>query len=187
MSNSPSGDEEIRLVPRDKSLKPLLYSAAPENERAKVGPAVESAPERAGKGKLLSFVGSLILITIAFSVGFSYLLEKRWLRQAATKESSATGDALAEASASAPPTATPALFPLNPEALHVTAIALGHTHLAIVNGKRLGEGDTLTVKTSAGVATVRVEKIEDGVVLFAYGTGSIEAKLSPTGTKKPPP
>jgi predicted RNA-binding protein with EMAP domain len=77
---------------------------------------------------------------------------------------------------------------LNADLLHVTAIALGQSNLAVVNGKRVTEGDSFVVVTSDGPAAVRVAKIEEGVVHFAYGTEKIEAKLlTETVAQKAPP
>jgi FKBP-type peptidyl-prolyl cis-trans isomerase 2 len=71
--------------------------------------------------------------------------------------------------------------------LHVTSIALGHLHLAVVNGKQLAEGDSLLVATPAGVATMRVTSIEDGVVHFDYNGQLIDAKLgAPLSQKNAP-
>jgi hypothetical protein len=52
------------------------------------------------------------------------------------------------------------------EKLHVSSIALGEILLAVVNGARLAEGDSISLKTPSGVVTLRVEKIEDDGVHF---------------------
>ncbi len=186
MSDPPPGDEQMRLVQRDKSLPRLLHTAAVENEQTGEDSANQFRPEETARGRL-SFVGSLVLVTLAFSVGFSYLWEKGYLRRAAPTETPVVRGAALEAPVSASTSATPALFPLNADMLHVTAIALGQSRLAIVNDQRVAEGESLEVNTSAGVATVRVDKIEDGMVRFAYGNDSIEVKLNPAGAQKPPP
>ena len=61
--------------------------------------------------------------------------------------------------------------------LHVTSIALGEVRLAVVNSKPMSEGDSLYLKTRAGVVTLRVTGIEDGVVHFQYRGQTIDAKL----------
>lgn len=50
------------------------------------------------------------------------------------------------------------------EMLHVSLIALGEIPLAVVNGTRLAEGDLISLQTPSGMVTLRVEKIQDGVV-----------------------
>jgi hypothetical protein len=72
--------------------------------------------------------------------------------------------------------------------LHVTGIALGDVPLAIVNGKRLQEGDWLEVRTANGVGALRVIKIEDGVVHFGYAGTIVNATMTPgIAQKKPSP
>jgi len=61
--------------------------------------------------------------------------------------------------------------------LHVTSIALGEVRLAVVNSKPMSEGDSLNLKTPAGVVTLRVTGIADGVVHFQYGGQAIDVKL----------
>ena len=73
----------------------------------------------------------------------------------------------------------PVVIQLNTDMVQVTGIALGHPRLAIINGKQLGEGDTLTVHTPARSVTVtlRVLKIADGTVELSDGTQVITAHL----------
>jgi hypothetical protein len=184
MSDPPSGDEEMRVVPRDKT-PPVLHAAARENETPKAEPTVETPTAAACKGRF-TFVASVILVAITFSIGFSYLLQMRWPFPSPATHSSPATAFTAEPSISAAP--TPPLIPLNADMLHVTAIALGQSNLAVVNGKRVTEGDSLVVVTSDGPAAVRVAKIEQGVVHFDYGTEKIEAKLlTETVAQKAPP
>jgi hypothetical protein len=185
MSDPPSGDEEMRVVPRDKTTPPVLHTAAQENETPKAEPTVETPTAAACKGRF-TFVASVILVAITFSIGFSYLLQMRWPFPSPATHSSPATAFTAEPSISAAP--TPPLIPLNADMLHVTAIALGQSNLAVVNGKRVTEGDSLVVVTSDGPAAVRVAKIEQGVVHFDYGTEKIEAKLlTETVAQKAPP
>lgn len=78
------------------------------------------------------------------------------------------------------PNPSPIIVQLTPELFHVTAIALGHPRLAVINGQQVGEGDVLTVHTpSANVAVqVRVAKIRDGVIELTDGTRTITVALS---------
>jgi hypothetical protein len=46
------------------------------------------------------------------------------------------------------------------EKLHVSSIALGEIPLAVVNGARLAEGDSISLKTPSGMVTLRVEKMK---------------------------
>jgi hypothetical protein len=69
--------------------------------------------------------------------------------------------------------------------LKVSSIAMGKTPLVIVNGQRLAPGDWLDVKTERGVATLVVEKIEDGAVHFRNGDMTIDAKMAPRSKPMP--
>jgi len=69
---------------------------------------------------------------------------------------------------------------VGPELLRVTAIALGHPRLAVINGKELAEGDTLTVQDRRGGVTVtlRVVKIADGAIELANGSHIVTTRLA---------
>jgi hypothetical protein len=133
----------------------------------------------------LTFAGSMLLVILAFSVGFMYLLEHRWPARAGTAAQPEASPAIAHDSAAL--AAKPGSIPLQADMLHVTAIALGNPRFAIVNGKRVAEGESFVVTTSAGSTGVRVEKIEDGFVRFAHEGELIEAKLWETATPQSPP
>ena len=62
--------------------------------------------------------------------------------------------------------------------LHVTSIAPGDVHLAVVNGKRMAEHDSFDLNMPAGVVTLRVIRIEDGLVQFEHEGQTIEAKIA---------
>jgi hypothetical protein len=141
----------------------------------------------------------LILVTVAFSVGFYYLLETRWnhheskpvasapVESQAPVQSSITSVQPPPNDAQSPVTATTTPVPLRSDMFRVTSIALGETRLAIINGKRLAEGESLIVRTPEGSRTVQVVKIADGVVHLTSGADSIEARLTPPNADKPLP
>lgn len=68
---------------------------------------------------------------------------------------------------------------LSPELIRVTAIALGHPRLAIINGNEVMEGDTVTVKGYGGTVsvTLTVVKIAEGKVDLTDGTRVIITRL----------
>jgi hypothetical protein len=185
MTGSPSGEEEMRLVQRDKTLPRLLHTAATEHHTPDVPISTESSLPTVRGGRL-TFVASVILVTLAFSIGFSYLLEKRWLHSAVApaRPSPAAGSSAAPSIAEVPEAETVAL---NPDMFHVTGIAMGDSRLALINGKRLAEGESLVVATSAGAVSVRVAKIDDGIVHLVCGRQKIDARLTGIGTSKIPP
>jgi hypothetical protein len=92
--------------------------------------------------------------------------------------------AMKSLSAAPHPLSTPAriIAQVNPALLHVSAIALGHPRLAIINGKELQEGDRLTmhIGNDAGAVTLTVLKISDGrAELTDDGVHIITATLAP--------
>lgn len=76
-----------------------------------------------------------------------------------------------------------------PEMLRVTAIALGHPRLAVINGRTVAEGDPLVVHAPAGNVTIslRVEKIADGYVDLFDGAHLIAAHLAVPAVKSSRP
>jgi hypothetical protein len=84
-----------------------------------------------------------------------------------------------------PAQAEKAPVPLTPDMFHVTSIALGDIPLAIVNAKRVAEGDWLRMTVGGKEISVQVLTIEDGLVHFGYGDQVIAAHLSPAISKTP--
>ena len=84
-------------------------------------------------------------------------------------------------------TPAPVVVQLTTEVIRVTAIALGHPRLAVINGRSVTEGDTITVHTPmhSVAVTLRVVRIADGRVDLTDGTQMIHASLAVT-TPTPP-
>ncbi len=68
---------------------------------------------------------------------------------------------------------------LSAASLRVTAIALGHPRMAIINGKEIVEGDSLTVQSrDAGVSvTLKVLKIADGEIDLTDGSQIVTTRM----------
>jgi len=84
-------------------------------------------------------------------------------------------------------TGLPAPIPvvkITTEMLHVTSIALGHVPVAVINGAVATEGDSLTMQTPDGSATLHVMRIRDGVVQFTYGDQTISVNLEEATPRK---
>jgi hypothetical protein len=84
-----------------------------------------------------------------------------------------------------PPVAEQASVPITPDMFRVTSIALGDVALAIVNGRRVAEGDSLQVTVGGREIFLHVAKIEDGVVHLAHGKQVIDVHLAPATSKTP--
>lgn len=186
MNPSPPGDENLRIVREETPRPRLLQDALSKGEPEPLPPSnLDDADSGfTGTGRL-TFIGSLILVTIAFSVGFSYLLQHKWNGRTAARTNSASGTASLTAANEAV-TTNPAIQ-LHQDMFNVTAIAMDQVPLAIVNGKRVAEGETLSVGTPEGPIAVRVARIEEGLVRFAYGHQRLEIKLSNNVAQKSPP
>jgi hypothetical protein len=68
---------------------------------------------------------------------------------------------------------------IDPSMLRVTAIALGHPRLAIINGKEVAEGESITLNSANGgiTVTMRVVNIVEGRIELTDGTQIITAPL----------
>ncbi len=172
------------MVPPDRPLPRPLESGAVPDDPPQLGAALRDPSETPPQGGRFSFVVSVLLIALAFSIGLSYLLEKQWLsRSAAAPAAAALGPAEPEAPGEGPS----AILPLTAEMLHATAGSPGPNPFVIVNGQKIGEGESAKVPTSSGPITVRVEKIEEGVVHFIYGSERIAVKVNPAVVQGNPP
>ena len=167
MNSAPSGDEEPPVGPPAQP-PPRSLPGAPAEEAPLPRVSDEDTPATSFSSGVLTFVGSILLIAIAFSLGLSYLLEKRWSRRPVAASASAGGF-------------------LKPAMFHVGAVSLGTRHLAIVNGKPVEEGGAVTVSTPSGLVQVRVARIEDGLVRFVYGDEQIEVRTDSDAASPNPP
>jgi hypothetical protein len=77
---------------------------------------------------------------------------------------------------------------ISPDLLRVTAIALGHPRLAVVNGKEVTEGDSITVRAPTGgvEVTLRVVKIGDGSIQLTDGSQIVTTRMSHDARKPQP-
>jgi len=92
---------------------------------------------------------------------------------------------LADTGSGAPP--APIVVQLSPEMVRVSAIALGHPRLAVINTKTVTEGDYVTLQApNSGVGLVlRVVKIGDGSIELADGAKVFSAQLTIPSPAKP--
>jgi hypothetical protein len=175
MNSSPSEDEDLHRVQRDEPLPRFVESATPPEQDGKK--ASESNPPAPSSGRF-TFVASLLLIALAFSIGLSYFFQPRSSNRSGRVPSNGAAETnLIESSAA---------VPLGPETFHVSAISLSGQPFAVVNGKSVSEGDSLVVATSSGPVTARVTKIEEGVVHFEAAGRSIDATSEAVAQKTAP-
>jgi hypothetical protein len=189
MSNPPPEDEELH-VRRDESKRepPLLYSVV---SRAEPGASDEllTSRSRLSSITIFSFFGGFLLLLLAILAIWIYFSEQEPPRP----EPLAGRDIQRKRGLSGTPPVTPASPPgageafvqVTPDTFRVTSIALGDTPLAIINGKRVAEGDSLQVTVGGREILLYVAKIEDGVVHLAHGEQVIDVHLAPATSKTP--
>ena len=85
---------------------------------------------------------------------------------------------LSDGSHDSPP--EPVVVQLNEQVIQVTTIALGHPRLAVINGRRVAEGDTVTIRGSrrSVAVTLQVVEIADRKVKLTDGEQIIIAHLT---------
>jgi hypothetical protein len=196
-----SEDEELRVVqraePREKPVENVTPPVEPEPLQQQLEAPEPTRPSSVG---LLTFLGGFIVMALAVMAGYIYLMEPKPVHRFPSLDeqmsptpgspgTSQQATSLAAFLASHPPPKDVKLrddLPITAEMLHVTATALGNLHLAIVNGRRLAEGDWLKVKVGSDTGALQVMKIDDGVVHFRYGSQIIDAKLASTLKQETP-
>jgi len=178
---NPPEDEGLHVVRRDEP-EPKLLNTAVSRVQPEPLEAATATRSRVAAISVLAFVGAFVLAVLIIVVAYTYVTERKPARRLATMVSDPAEAALPSVAASIAPAvekaATETLLPITADMLHVTSIALGKVPLTVVNGQRLGAGDSLTLKTPQGVAILELVSIEDGVVRFKYGSQMVEAKLS---------
>ncbi len=157
MNPAPSGDDELPIEQR---------KTPPSHTSPAAGPSVI-------KSGRFSFVASILLIAIAFSLGLSYLLEKRWPQSSVNlpSDSPVSGQA---------PGQTAPRGSFHADMLHVTAVFPGPTRSAMVNGRRVAEGDSFMIPLPSGPVAVQLTRVEDGVAHFICQGERVDVKVKAT-------
>jgi hypothetical protein len=176
---------EMDLIPSKLPPRRLLTSLEPDPppvdcEADADSPfALKGANIFSGNGRAV-FVGILAGAILICVVGFGYVRHEREKREAMTVPRLFTF--AKHKSLTTPPgksTPAPVVVKLNSDLIHVSAIALGHPRLAVINGRSVAEGDWITVHgpTRAVTMTLRVLKIADGRIELTDGTQIISVEL----------
>lgn len=128
--------------------------------------SLKSASLFSGNGRAI-FVGIVVGAAIIAILGVTYTRHQSHKRQ---REAGASPAAIT--------TPGPSALLLTSQ-IQVSAISLGEPRLAIVNGKQVMEGESITVSIPDQLATVklRVVKIADGQIDLSDGTQVITARL----------
>jgi hypothetical protein len=174
----------MQLVPNQIPPERLLSSMEAQ-ESTSTEPASDSPFVLTGAGVMSGnarwvFIGGMIgaLLLSIGGIIFSRQMGKRGERPNFPTFVRARTQSLADGPGS---TATPApiVIELSAEMVRVSAIALGHPRLAVINGKTVTEGDSVTLQApNASVALIlRVVKIGDGSINLSDGKKMFSARL----------
>jgi len=131
-----------------------------------------------GNGRAI-FTGILTGALLISAAGFAYVRHEREKRRALEVPrlfAPATDKTITTPATNTTP--VPMVVNIS-DSIHVSAIALGHPRLTVINGRAVAEGDWITVHTPTRAVTVtlRVLKIADGAIDLTDGTQLIRARL----------
>jgi hypothetical protein len=142
---------------------------------------IPTGRSRLKSASLFSGNGRAIFVGIVVGAGILSILGLTYTRYQSHKRQREAG---ARAAAITMPNTPPAESPVAPASIltsqiHVSAISLGEPRLAIVNGKQVVEGESITVSIpgQSTTARLRVVKIADGRIDLSDGNQVITARL----------
>ncbi|HEX4641453.1 MAG TPA: hypothetical protein VH252_08710 [Chthoniobacterales bacterium] len=181
----------MQIVSQQTPAPRLLSTVVPElrekaPERANMRSRLKSSATLfAGNGRAI-FVGLLSGAILICAIAFFYEHHQADRRRAAEEERQRQ---LLAASAQVIPAPKPIMVQISSDLIHVTAISLGHPHIAIINGKLVAEGEAITLPTPTPnvVVSLRVTKISDGAIELSDGTQVIIVRLDPTNQPRTKP
>lgn len=179
----------MRMLWKSSHSPRLLNTVAPDiaakkAERPTEGFSLKGASLFSGNGRAI-FVGLAVGAAIFSILGITYTRHQAQKRQ---RKAGERGSAITASNASSAESARPPAAVLASQ-IHVSAISLGEPRVAIVNGKQVTEGESITISTpdQSTEVTLRVVKIADGRIDLSTGTQVITARLETSRgpTRKP--
>ena len=184
----------MKLVPNELPSPRLLYTAATEQREEEIVRTAASGRSRLKGTSLFSGNGRAIVIGIllgALAISAAGYVLKHY--GVLGEEFTAMRRFLAVRTRSV--SVVPKPFDassdvevhISPKLLRVTAIALGHPRMAIINGEEVVEGQHVTVDAPDGGVTItlRVVKIREGRIELANGSQILTARLPEDRSVKP--
>jgi hypothetical protein len=181
----------MQLVPSQIPPERLIYSMdAQESTSTKVSsdsPIVLSAGMMSGNARWI-FIGAMIgaLLLSILGIIFGRHAVKEGERLNFPTFIKARTHSLADKPGSAA-TPAPIMVQLSADMVRVSAIALGHPRLAVINGKTVSEGDSVILQApNASVALIlRVVKVGDGSIDLSDGKKMFSAQLTIPSPPRP--
>ena len=167
----------MHLISQNTPAPRLLSTVVPElrekpPEHTRVRSRLKTVSLFSGNGRDI-FLGLLAGAILISALGVVY---KR--QQAARRHAEEERKLLVVSTHSVSPP-EPIIVKISADAIHVSAISLGHPRLAIINGQLVSEGEKIIVQTPSASVTVtlQVMKIGDGQIELSDGTQLIKARL----------
>ena len=167
-------------MPEERLLSSMDAEESEQTEEGSESPFVlKGAGVFSGNGRWIYiglFAGAFLFSVIGFIFVRHVKDDERspfpMFVKAGTRSLAASPDSVA--------TPAPVIVQLSADMVRVTAIALGHPRLAVINNKPVAEGDTIVVHapTRSVALTLRVVKISDGRIDFSDGTQVFTAQLT---------
>jgi hypothetical protein len=175
----------MQLVPNQMPPERLLSSmdapeSAPVAENSDSPFVLKGASVMSGNGRWI-FIG-LIAGAMLISIGgliFGRFADKNGEHMSWPKFIKARTQSLASAPGSSA-TPAPIVIEMSTDMIRVSAIALGHPRLAVINGKTVTEGESVTLQSpnSSVSLILRVVRIGDGSIDLSDGKKTFSAQLT---------
>lgn len=180
--------DRMRVLPNTRPSPRLLTTVVPEHRPApetpdSIGPSfrLRGASIFGGNG-LAIFIGSLVGVAGITALAFTFRSQNQMKPPRPLQLITRTLHTFsASREAIVPP--APISVRITRDMVQVTAIALGHPRLAVINGHQVAEGDSFTIHVDPAsvVVRLRVLKIEDGRIDVTDGKQTISLGLSKPG------
>ena len=163
----------MRIIWKSSPSPRLLNTVASDVAGNKVEPPTEKFSLKSPS--LFSGNGRAIFMGIVVGAAIFAILGVTYMRRQSQKHQREAGAITMPNRADAP---GPSALILASQ-IQVSAISLGEPRLAIVNGKQVMEGESITITTPDQLTTVRlrVARIADGRIDLSDGTQTITARL----------
>ncbi len=174
-------------IPPERLIMSMDAQESPSVEDGSDSPFVlKEAGVMSGNGRWV-FIGAIVgamLLSIG-GIIFSRHGQKEGDRFGFPTFIKARTHSLAEPGSAEPP--APIVIQLSADMVRVSAIALGHPRLAVINGKTVAEGDSVTLQApNASVALIlRVVRIGDGSIDLSDGKKMFSAQLTIPSPPRP--
>ena len=166
----------MRVILHTSPLPRLLTSVAPDKslEQADLSSSSHDGSKVSSNGRAI--IGIALVALALSSIPFIYI------RHQAKKDAPELAPGLI-----AVKIANESTVPISASMVHVTAISLGNPSLAIVNGKRVAEGELVSLHTSRPEVIVKLQvlKIADGRVDLTDGNQVLTAHQEAQAPKNP--